>query len=158
MAPAAIRRSWRTIPIDQPAVGVDFVITPPGGVIWRVISMVARLVTSAVVANRLGVFVADNTERAWWKGSAGAFETASSTIDYALHTGVSSPSTGGSVFYIPVPVQGLLLRPSNRLRSTVTALDVGDQWANIMLLVEEIPSGPDYWGDELLPPSPIELG
>lgn len=122
-------------------------MTAPGGATWRVTSLVARLVTSAAVANRRMSLAADDGTAVWYAQAASADQAASLTVDYCAHTGASFGGVVPGVLTVPLPAAGLLLRPGHRLVVAVLNIDAGDQWSEITAMVDEIPSDMPLVGD-----------
>lgn len=141
------RRRWRTVTVTSPAAGANWVLTPPGGRALRVVSLVARLVTSAVAGSRRVTLIADNGEKIWFAQSASADQIASQTVDYAAHTGATASGVVPGTLNIPLPSGGLLLESGHRLRVSVAGLDPGDQWSAIQVRADEYTSSDAIVGD-----------
>lgn len=149
MTTPGIRRGFRQVRVSAPAAGANWELRPGGQRWWRVVSLVARLVTSAVVANRRVRLTATEGGHIYWAIESHLNQAASLTFDYAAHTGAVAPAADNLVLPLPLPSNGLLVRPGAVLAPSVTALDAGDQWSAIVALVEEVPSGIIYEGDWL---------
>jgi hypothetical protein len=130
--------------LANPTVGTEFILTAPGQGIWRVISVTFQLVTSAVVANRRVGLIADDSTDTWFATVAAADQTATQTSTYCAFTGAAAGSATPGIARFPLPIDGLILWPGNRLRSSTTALDIGDQYQSIRAQVEELPMGPTF--------------
>lgn len=128
-------------PLPQPAAGANFVLTPTGLGIWRILSLVAVLTTSAVVANRAVVFSADDGTTTYFRTPAPSVQAASLALRYAAFDGSSPQATVGTVAVAGWPNSGLALYPGHSLRSAVDNLDVADQWTLVAVMVEELPTG-----------------
>lgn len=152
MTTPGIRRIHRIVRVDRPAAGQGWTLTPGGARWWRVISLTARLVTSAVVANRRVRLTATEGDFTFFVAEAHLNQAASLTFDYTAHTGAPVSAADNLVLPLPLPSGGLLLRSGAVLTASATALDAGDQWSAIAALVEELPSGRLYEGDELTEP------
>lgn len=137
--------------MPNPAVGADFVITPGGQRSWRIVSLTAVLTTSAAVANRQVRLTADRGGDVWYSQPAANTQAATLADTYAAFTGAPRDGLIAGTFTIPLPSAGLLLSPGDNLRSVTALIDVADQWSAIFAKAEEVPSGPEYIGDELLP-------
>lgn len=157
MAPTGFTRRWRALALADPAAGAVWEIKATGAATLRIVSLVARLTTSAVAANRQVTLIADDSERVWYAQPASAVQVAATTTDYAAHTGATPAGAAGGVLTLPLPTAGLLLLPGHRLRVTVTAIDAGDQWTAIRALTDETPSGNPYIGDDGVMPYAGEL-
>lgn len=152
MTSPGIRRNFTQKRIPAPIAGANWELSPGGQRWWRLVSMVARLVTSAVVANRRVRITATEGGNAYFVAEAHLAQPASTTMDYAAHNGSPVTAADSLVLPLPLPSGGLLLRPGALLVASVTNLDAGDQWSAIVALVEEVPSGLPYQGDQLIPP------
>lgn len=132
----------KLVKVQNPAVGVEFSLTAPGNGLWRVMSVVFRFVTSAVVATRTLTLVADDGTDVFFRTNASLQQVAAATVDYGAFEGASSGGFAGVVGIAPLIQDGIWLQPGWRLRSLTTAIDGGDQYSQIVALVEEYPSGP----------------
>lgn len=157
MARTGFTRRWRVVRITQPAAGADWTLQATGAATLRVVSLRARFVTSAAVANRQVHLVADNSEDQWYREEAVAVQTATSTTNYCAHTGATPGGVLGGTFTLPLPSAGLLLLPGFRLSVVTSAIDVADQWSLITALVDETPSDIPYIGDDGVQPVTAEL-
>jgi hypothetical protein len=142
-------RRWRIVELANPAVATDWTLKADGGAWWRVISVAARLVADANVANRRATFFADNQTRNWWVSHTSNVVTNGQTVDYCGHTSAAM-SDGTGVFTFPLPANGLLLPPGHRLRVVTTNIQAGDQWSSITAQVDEIPSDEMFVGDGIV--------
>lgn len=140
-------RRWRVLKQSSPTVATDWTITAPGNLVLRVVSLVARLVTDANVANRQVSFSADDGTNTWWATLFSAAQAAGATVDYVIHTAATRDGTATVLLSAPIPSQGLLLHPGNRLVAATTNKQVGDQWSAIRALVDEIPTDTPMAGD-----------
>lgn len=147
MARTGFTRRWRVLAPVDPAAGVDWVIQATGAAALRIVSLRARLVTSAAVANRLVTLFADDSEKVWYQQPATVVQTAGSTTDYCAHTGATPGGALGGTLTVPLPRAGLLLLPGHRLGAATALLDVGDQWSTVRALCDETPSDAPYVGD-----------
>lgn len=119
-----------------PAAGADITITVPANTRWRVISGLASLVTSAVVANRTVQLLMDDGATNYARASATVAQTATLTQFYELIGITLQGNNLGSVLYVPGPA-GAILPAGHRIKTLTIGLDVGDQWSATELLVEE---------------------
>jgi len=147
VANSGYRRRWRTVRLPAIAAGLNWELKAPGNAYWRIVSITARLVTSAVVANRQVVLIGDDQTNTFYTQGFSSAQAATLTIDYCAHTGGSS-ILGGTVATGALPHMGLLLMPGYRLRASTALLDVADQWSLVTALVDEIPSSRPYIGDD----------
>lgn len=147
MVSRGFTRRWRVLTVANPAVATDWEIKAPGKTWLRIVSLVARLVSDANVANRGVIFQADDGERTWWMQPAASLVTANSTVDFALNTSTTHNAITQGVVTEPLPHAGLLLAPGHRLRPITGSIQVGDQWSRVAALVDETPSDEPYIGD-----------
>lgn len=156
MARAGFERRWRTVKIADPAAGADWTLKAPGGTAWRIVSVFAHLVTSAVVGNRQTTLRADDQTRTWFAQEAPAVIPANTTIDFCGHTGAFVPSGSVLTLMWSLPSEGLLLLPGNRLLVSTANLGVADQWSLITAFADEIPSDNPYISTEGFSPEPSQ--
>lgn len=131
---------FRVFPVTSPAAGAEFTLTVPEGVIFKLLSIRARLVADANAANRFITFiVTSNAGQVVFHTAANAAQSANQTrrycaaqcgFDYgALTTLRTAPLTSD-----------LWLRTGFTFTSEVLNIQVGDQWSEITALVEAWPS------------------
>lgn len=142
------RRRWRIVTASTVGAGVAWTLQPPGGFAWRIVSVAARLVTSAVAGNRRVFFIAGSAERNYFDQPANTDQAASQTVDYCGHTGASPGGVVPGALTVPLPSSGLLLLAGRRLTVTVTGLDAGDQWSLVHALVDETTGSDQPIGDQ----------
>lgn len=124
----------------NPAAGADFTVTVPSGKFWRLLTMIATLQTSAVVAARaVKLFIDDGTDNLYETGNNDTGHSASITAQYSFAPGcpMSTTAVPASAVLRHFPVPEMVLMPGYRIRIVTGALDVGDQWSAIKLLVDE---------------------
>lgn len=129
----------------QPAVGADWTLTPTGLGTWRILSLTAILTASAAVANRNVVLVADDQTTTYFRLPALAAQTAGQVVHYDAFDGSSVSNSLAGDQLLDWPNGGLVLRQGHRLRSITTGIDVADQWSAISAMVEELPSGRQFF-------------
>ena len=142
------RRRWRIVTAPVVTAGLPWVLAPPGGEAWRIVSVTARLVTSAVAGNRRVFFLAGTTERTYYSQPASADQAASQTVDYCGHTGGPFGGVVPGGLVVPLPAGGLLLLASRRLTVSVTGLDAGDAWSAVHALVDVTTGSDQPIGDQ----------
>lgn len=156
MTTPGITRTFRQVRLNQPAAGTQWELRPGGQRWWRVISLLARLTTSAVVGNRRVSLRLSDGGHTYWAMESHANHIASTTADYMAHTGATANAADSLVLTLPLPSAGLLIRPGAVLVSAVSGMDVADAWSAIVALVEEVPEAGPRWGDDLyLPPETV---
>lgn len=126
------------VSVGDPAAGADWTYTVPVGSRVRVYGVAARLVTSAVVANRVPNLLMD--DGAVLVGSAlnGTATTASLTRDYVFAPNAGATITVGA--FIQRNLSDNWLLGGFRLRMVTTAIDVADQWSDIRLTLGFAPA------------------
>ncbi len=127
------RRSRIVVPVANPAAGADWSFTVPAGHVYRLVSVFAQLVTSAVVANRQALLTVTDGTGTFLRLPAAAVQAASGTVTYSW--------MAGGVAYLSLPASqaaflpDLNLMPAWGLASSTALIDVGDQWSGIRLHV-----------------------
>ena len=127
----------RVVSIPAPLAGVDLSALAPQNGQWDVISLVASLTTSATVANRVPhIIIQDaNSQHTVFNSPAINNQLAGTTVTYcAARTGMSAWFDNAIV--IPLPGELTLLGLWGIAFST-TALQAGDTWSALALLVDE---------------------
>lgn len=131
----------RTVPVASPAPGADWSLPCPGSATWRILGLRARLTTSAVAATRLPVLS--------WSDGTDDFSTVPPNNGItASKVGIISTFAGAPQFgavdgpiIFASPRDGWLLQPGWSLRVNTTAIDVGDQWDKIRVVLVEYQTG-----------------
>lgn len=130
-------RVRRTIVVPDPAAGADFVVPVPGGVVWDVLSLKARLVTAAAVANRVpNLRITDGNEMVATIAQQQAFP-AGGTSDLSWVRGWPGPLYGtvGTVLTNWFPEWPLY---AGYTFGSITALiQAADQWSAVRVVVDE---------------------
>lgn len=132
----------------NPAAGADLTITTPDTAaagMWGIVSIRARLVTSATVANRLvAVVVKDQTADEVYRVGFDTAITASKTVIVTASPAVATVAGGvSSVLAVTFPLP-FGPYPSRTAISTVTtAIDTGDQWSQVSVLYQRF--SPNYF-------------
>jgi hypothetical protein len=96
------------------------------------------LVTSAVVANRQVILVADdgNAANRFWMTASSYLQPASSgNVNYVAFEGVVNVQNVG-VVTMPLPTLGLKLRKGDRLQTVTVNLDAGDNYTSAWIQAE----------------------
>ncbi len=124
------------LPGVTPTAGGDWTFRPPPGVVWRLIGGSAKLVTSAVVANRQVKIGLDDGQNELFLVPAANVQAGGTTVTYELLPGLGITTLAGGRQAMPLPA--VLLVDSNvRLFSQTDLIDVGDKWTAIVFYVEE---------------------
>lgn len=136
-----LRRYPRTVLVPQPAAGSDWSYTVPGGVMWRLVTVLGQFATSAVVASRAPFLTVSDGATVYLKVPPQATQAASNTDQYVWWRDAPQYAVGGGVVQ---PIPELTLMPGYAIAALTTALDVGDQWSGVVLHVIEtmIGAGP----------------
>lgn len=130
-------RLVKTVNAGVPVAGGEWFISVPGGVFWEILTVKARLITSAVVANRVPALVLNDGDTfAVGRYPAAAAQVASTTVVYTWSAGYGDHNNpAASTAALPTPA--LLGLQSWSVQSVTTAIDAGDQWGIIVLTVRE---------------------
>jgi len=127
-------RNIAVIAVAQPAAGAEISHTVPTGKVWRVLSLTALLTTSAGVANResLANF-----------GGNGQYPTGTThvasqarVITWSRYNGVRG--VGSVHLALNVPIGDAVVLGGSTITTSTAAIQVGDQYSNISLVVEEL--------------------
>jgi hypothetical protein len=132
----------RVVQVPTPAVGTDWSVAAPGQGLWRLLAFRYVFTTDANVANRLPSLIVDDGTSALLQVSAPAVQAAGIAQSYSGFPGSGGAALAGAPWLVPCPSDGILLLPGFRLRSSTTAIQVGDQFSAIALYIEELPTGP----------------
>jgi hypothetical protein len=131
----------RTVNVANPGAGVDWNVTVQGNTRWRIASLLATFTASATVANRVPIIRLRDVTNAVDLGRfvTPTTITAGLTFFMTAAPGVVNQITSGNDIAIPLPspifLSGLL--PANGLFVSTAGIQVGDQWSNINLTIEE---------------------
>lgn len=133
--------------VNGPAAGSDLKFTPSTTDKVLLLTLTAKLTTSAVVANRrVSLNLIDQNTLTYWAADAVFAQAASLAVTYSWARGASlaPPAALIASEKVALPFPWLRLQPNDTI-STVTALiDVGDVWSSI---VYRAIVG-DWWEDE----------
>jgi len=139
-------QGFEAVTLVNPAAGADWAFVVPSDRIWVPQALSARLVSSAAAGNRtplLEVRDAAATLVAIFEpkssDSTGAFQPVSRTFDWSwgrLLGGAAIHNTGDGISSQALP--DLVLPPGFRLTMRTLALAAGDQWSNIIMLVQSL--------------------
>ena len=141
----------RVVPQAAPAAGSEFVVASGGGTYWRLISLRFILTTDANAANRIVTLLADDNSDAFWQNGISGAQVATTAQAYSVTTGANNFGAGAAIRPIGWPDAGLWLYPGWRLRSLTEAIQAGDQYSDIVALVEEFHTGPGGHNDPAIP-------
>lgn len=144
MGRTGYQRTYRTRVVSGVAAGVDWELRAPGNAWLRVISLVATLTTDATVIDRRVRLVAGDGSNRWFTSISSAAQAAGATVEYGAYVGADTGGSATLALTLPLPTEGLLLRPGHRLQSLTANLQAGDAWTLINVLLDEIPSDTRY--------------
>lgn len=129
------------VTVSAPAAGSEWSVTPTGRGAWRILTLRFTLVTAAAVANRtVNLFATDGTQ-AYFRSGGGGVQAAGATVNYGAMLGVGPATVQGSTAFVGWPQDGLVLAEGHQLGTATDNLQAADQYQNIGMLVEELPSG-----------------
>lgn len=130
------RGKIRSVAGTNPAAGAEIQETVPTGKNWKIHAIRATLVSSATVANRIVDLIIDDGTDDLDRYSSGLVQTASQTIFYNASAQGLGDQQQNQLIRIPISV-GQVLGAGFRIRTSTNGIQVGDQWQDIMLWVEE---------------------
>lgn len=131
--PGAVRAVTGT----DPAAGVEISETVPTNARWRLLSLLAALVTDATVANREAALVVDDGTNNQVRAPAGVNHAASLTRTYNFHPWANRFTIAQDATITP-PIPDLWLPGGFRIQTITTNLQAGDNWGAPQLLIEEL--------------------
>ena len=122
----------------NPAAGAEIIQVAPTVTRWTLQSIRFALTTSAAVGNRTVQFgIQDGFNHFFYLMNAATLQAPSTTVTYVVSPNGFAPSGAGYLAEIPLPP--VMRLPLGAGWSTSTGgLDVGDQYSNIVYLVEEL--------------------
>lgn len=148
------QRLVKEVPVAQPAAGAEWSQAVPAGVAWEVLSVAEVLVASAVVANRSpSVQAVDPNGTGALRIPAGVTAAAGSTNRISFAAGYGDHLNSGA-FSAGLPDPPIFVPAGWSLSSLTSALDVGDQYSAVILIVREwsipgVQAGLDYLTEQL---------
>jgi hypothetical protein len=126
----------RNILGTAPAAGANITETVPTGARWMLQSFRFSLTTSLVVANRRVHVLFDDGANIFLDMAAADVVAAALTRNYNLDPAEFARTAQDSEIYVPF-FPAVLLTAGQRIRTTVTGLDVGDQFTAPRYVVQE---------------------
>ena len=127
----------RSIAGTNPAAGAEILETVPTNARWRLLALMATLVTDATAANRDAALTIDDVTTVFLRAPAGQNHIASLTTRY-VWTPHAQRFTIAQDRTITIPIPDLWLPGGFRLNTLVTNIQAGDDWGAPQLLVEEL--------------------
>lgn len=124
------------VDVANPAAGVEWSLTVPVGQRYRLETLFFLFQTSAVVANRIAKIDIKNASGGivWEGGNQSALAASGVYRVSGLRLGPYAQASGGGV-PIQVPLPDLWLPPGFVVTTNTGAIDVGDQYSVIRLMV-----------------------
>lgn len=123
--------------LGNPAAGADFLFTVPLNFRDRIQSFTATLTTSANVANRIiRSRTIAGTGQLTWQGQPSAAVVASSTVIVSAANGQYTGTTDPATVNLSLP-SPCFLRSGDQFGVNTTGIQVGDQWSNIVVELEQ---------------------
>jgi hypothetical protein len=129
----------REITVGNPAAGADWSIPigPSAQRRWRVQSLNAQLLTSAVVANRIPrLQLLDDAGNLVWQSAPSQVIVASTTAQVSAGQGQATATTDTTTVNVVLP-GSTFMAGSAAIRSSTLNIQAADQWSNIFMEVEE---------------------
>ena len=131
-AESAWRRSRIAALVAQPAAGADWSLAIPSGHVYRLLAVMATLVTSAAVATRIPRLVVSDGNTRLIDVPPFATQAASLTRRYLYLPQCSAFATGNGVLS---PLPDISLQAAWTIGTLTDAIDAADQWSSIVLHV-----------------------
>lgn len=135
-------RVLRIIPVAAPIAGAEVITSVPGGVVWRPLSFITTLVTSAAVANRQPSLVVDDSTTTVMRLPQSGVQAASLTVVSTWANGYDLGGGSAVVGVMATSFPDMALPAGYRLRTLTGLIDVADQYGASALWVEEVLSQP----------------
>lgn len=126
---------------ETPGAGKEFAFTfpqGPEGVWYEILNFMVQVNLSAVVGNRNFTFHLDNGAERYARWGSANSEIATAQVEFLAYPGCTAsvlinPTRKGQQFSMPV----LRVPPGHRITSETGALDAGDQYLGLRVLVQE---------------------
>lgn len=135
---------WRYIPpspqivsIGQPAAGSDWTLTRQSKGLFRVGSIFAKLTTSATAATRVPrAQVVDGTTRVLVSVVVPAVIAATKAVEITWAREMGRGDATGINHVVSLP--DVTFPPNSQLKMSTTGLAAGDQWSDVVVIVEYV--------------------
>jgi len=127
----------RTIEGTDPGAGAEISESVPAGARWRLLALVANLVTAVAAANReVELVFDDGTASIFMRAQSGLTQTASLTRQYSWYFGAARAAIA-TVPTVTVPIPDITLIAGQRIRTVTENLQAADDWGVPRYIVEE---------------------
>lgn len=126
---------------ETPAAGKEFIFTfpqGPEGVWYELLNFLVQVDLSAVAGNRNFTFHLDNGAERYARWGSAQSEVATAQVEFIAYPGgqpsiLINPIRKGQLMALPI----VRVPPGHRITSETAALDVGDQYRGLRILVQE---------------------
>lgn len=136
LAPTEGPGDLRAITVGNPAAGADWTFTIPANTRMRIQSIGMTFVTSAAAGNRCPRIMLSDGGNPYWRGVPQAVQAASLTIGIYSAPAVCTSVVSANTLNIALP-NNLVMLAGQSIQSATSGLDVGDQYSQIVIEVEE---------------------
>ena len=126
----------RTVTGTTPAAGTNSSDTVPTGAKWQVLAIQLQLVSSVTVANRVVAILFDDGGSVFSSNINNVVQAASSTFTWSFAPGLINQAVVNNIVMTCIPNK-VFLYPGYRIRSSILALQAGDQISQIFYQVQE---------------------
>jgi hypothetical protein len=122
--------------VANPAAGADWTTTVTNGLMWKPVSISALFTASGAAANRFPVLeFADITAKIFFAVPVNAAIIAGQAIQCSWYPG-ANPVNVNNFQTMALPIDGRV-GANMRIKTVTTAIDAGDAWTNIRMLLEQ---------------------
>lgn len=132
----------RRIPVASPVAGADWSFPVPGGAIWYPLSVVATIVTSAVVANRNIALTYSDESGAYVRIVTSATVPASTTSRQSWARGLGANGQGTTLSQQSQSLPSFPLLTGDSIGVSTIGIDAADAWSAIRIYVAEVEERP----------------
>lgn len=126
----------RVLQGTDPAPGVEISETCPTNARWRLISVLATLVTDATAANREAALTIDDGASVWLRAPSGLTQTATQTTRYNWHLDANR-FTIAQDRTVTAPIPDGFLMGAFKFNTLTTGIVAGDNWGAPLYCFEE---------------------
>lgn len=127
----------KTVDGGDPGVGTEHFAQVPAGKFWRLLGARTTLVTNATAGTRrVKMRFADAAGLVFCDAISPSTQPISTTKDYSFVVGVPSVADADNVIAVQIPA--LILPAGFRIATVTAAISAGDNYSQLVLLVEEV--------------------